>query len=88
LKAGDADSVTTGILQELSHITLGSSNKVEWAAIRSVCATQLASGAPTKTKLLELLLQLSKTTPGSDNILEWQRIRAVCDTQIQRLIGS
>jgi hypothetical protein len=88
LSAGDADSVTNGILQELGHITPGSSNVFEWAAIRNVCATQLASGAPTKTKLLGLLFQLSKTNPQHDNILEWERIRAVCDAQIQRLTSS
>ena len=85
LDAGDVDHVLTGILQELGHITPGSSNKLEWAAIREVCATQLSSQAPTKTKLVALLLQLSRTTPGSDNIVEWAAIRGVCDEQLRRL---
>jgi hypothetical protein len=68
-------------VETLGGITPGSSNTVEWAAIRTTCAEVLAAWDTTDKQLLfkKLLERFSVTHPGSENTVEWAAIRALSD---------
>lgn len=74
-------------VETLKGIVPGSSNTVEWAAIRLTCNEILNDWGAVDTNRLyrKLLYRFLVTSPGSENIEEWNAIHTVCDPVVKAL---